>query len=341
MTKTNSNDPNTIKVVMIGNKGVGKTTYMASLYGAMQQKMNGFRLKSLAKDDHKRLMELSGAIRNGHYPLGTNVRSEYLFSLHHNDEEVFDFKWADYQGESIRLSGKTSDQANKLHEDLKDADGLMLFCDSNALFYNDIQTNQLGRLISLTQYAIRDIETPFALSIVLTKSDMISGYTRKMIEPFAGLISAINASETVSGSFIPTSCGVHSANVHVPLLYALHVIVIMKALYLNHFIEQIENELPDLDRTSRGLYGALDWVVSRISEVPTNKELYLKKLETLKELQNMQKPVLKSVNSLSHTLDAYPIFEKEKNMDHYVEQLTTVKNLQGNILKKMDSIWEL
>jgi GTPase SAR1 family protein len=51
-----------MKIVMIGNTNVGKTTYMASLYGIMQQQIEGFSLKAVNGNDRSRLHELAQAI---------------------------------------------------------------------------------------------------------------------------------------------------------------------------------------------------------------------------------------------------------------------------------------
>lgn len=68
-----------MKIVMIGNTNVGKTTYMASLYGIMQQQVEGFSLKAVNTNDHARLYELAQAIAHDHYPSATDQRGEYDF----------------------------------------------------------------------------------------------------------------------------------------------------------------------------------------------------------------------------------------------------------------------
>ncbi|MEI7676538.1 MAG: hypothetical protein WCJ03_07145 [Bacteroidales bacterium] len=337
MTTTSDDDSKTIKIVMLGHSRVGKTTYMASLYGAMQQQRNGFKLKAPSNDDHQRLLNLSQIIAKGNYPLGTDQRKEYMFSLLHNDEEVFEFKWADYRGEAILLSGKTEEQARKLQEDLKYADGLILFCDSEALSRGDTQANQLGRLNSLIHHAVRDIETPMALAVVLTKSDMISAYTRPMIDHFSGLISAVNASEMVNGAFIPTACGVSSINVHVPLLYALHVMVYIKALYLNQLRERFEEE----KRTRDEGRGVGDWIFSKMFGLPTDGELYELAKAKLYELEKIIEPTNESLKSLASSLEEFPLIDKDKSLDDYVEQLTAVRKLSSGNLLKRKSPWEL
>jgi hypothetical protein len=329
------------KVVMLGHTGVGKTTYMAALYGAMQRSLRGFRLRAKDDDDHRRLLNLARSIGEGHYPSSTDQRSEYIFSLRHNDDEVFDFKWSDYRGQAIRESGKTSEQARKLQHDLKDTDGLMLFYDSEALARGDTQANQLGRLISLAQYAIRDIETPLALAVVLTKSDSIAGFNRDMIEYFTGLISAINASETVSGALIPTACGVHSVNVHIPLFFILHAIVSLKAAQAARKIEQTEQYAQELDSNSRGLGGALGWLLSRATGSPTDRERYQQVRTELDRMQQMQEKVIESINSFSSSLKDFPMITDERGIDDYVRYLQAVSQMPEETYRSTQSLWKL
>jgi energy-coupling factor transporter ATP-binding protein EcfA2 len=330
-----------LKVVMIGHTGVGKTTYMAALYGAMQHSLRGFRLRAKETDDHRRLLGLAHAIDEGHYPANTDQRSEYVFSLRHHDDEVVEFKWSDYRGQAIRESGKTSEQAGKLQQDLKDADGLMLFCDSEALATGQTQTNQLGRLISLAQYALRDIETPMALAVVLTKSDSISGYTREMVEYFSGLISAIVASETVSGALIPTACGVQSSNVHIPLFFIIHSIVALQAEQAAREIERTEQYAQDLDSSSRGLGGALGWLLSRATGSPTDRERYEQVRMQLNHMQQMHEKVIESIRSFSSSLTEFPTIEEGRGIDDYVRYLEAVRQKPDETYRSTQSLWKL
>jgi energy-coupling factor transporter ATP-binding protein EcfA2 len=330
-----------MKVVMIGHTGVGKTTYMAALYGAMQHSLRGFRLRAKDADDHRRLLNLAHAIDEGHYPASTDQRSEYLFSLRHNDDEVIQFKWSDYRGQAIRESGKTSEQARKLQHDLKDADGLMLFCDSEALANGETQANQLGRLISLAQYALRDIETPMALAVVLTKSDSIPDYSAEMIEYFRGLISAVVASETVSGALIPTACGVQSANVHIPLFFIIHSIVALQAEQAAREIERTAQYAQDLDSSSRGLGGALGWLLSRMTGSPTDRERYEQVRTKLNHMQQMHEKVIESIRSFSSSLKAFPTIEEGRGIDDYVRYLKAVRQNPDEAYRSTQSLWKL
>ena len=56
-----------MKIVMLGHNGVGKSTYMASVYGAMQERPFDLRLKVKGSGEHKRLLDEASKLRGGIY----------------------------------------------------------------------------------------------------------------------------------------------------------------------------------------------------------------------------------------------------------------------------------
>ena len=59
---------------MLGHTGVGKTTYLASLYGSLQREVEGFSLSTSKSRDHDRLIQLANTIGKGEYPLSTDQK---------------------------------------------------------------------------------------------------------------------------------------------------------------------------------------------------------------------------------------------------------------------------
>jgi hypothetical protein len=177
--------------------------------------------------------------------------------------------------------------------------------------------------------------------VVLTKSDSIAGFNRDMIEYFTGLISAINASETVSGALIPTACGVHSVNVHIPLFFILHAIVSLKAAQAARKIEQTEQYAQELDSNSRGLGGALGWLLSRATGSPTDRERYQQVRTELDRMQQMQEKVIESINSFSSSLKDFPMITDERGIDDYVRYLQAVSQMPEETYRSTQSLWKL
>ncbi len=80
-----------MRIVEIGHTGVGKTTYMATLYGIQQEGIEGFSLKAQNSSDHERLIELAKNISQGIYPSATDQRREYNFYLQYENKNIFSF----------------------------------------------------------------------------------------------------------------------------------------------------------------------------------------------------------------------------------------------------------
>ncbi|MEM1002942.1 MAG: hypothetical protein AAGH46_09870, partial [Bacteroidota bacterium] len=188
-----------MKIVMIGHSGVGKTTYMASLYGELQTKIKEFSLRTSYSDDHSQLVDLSKDIGLGLYPPPTAVRSEYSFYLQHKDKDVVNFSWADYRGKAV-TSKSNDEHAYKLVQDLQEADGIMMFCDCEELeklSHGNRSSyhvgNQIGRMIALVSRVFESADHDICLSIVLAKSDLIRKFEEHHFRFFNGLIESVNA----------------------------------------------------------------------------------------------------------------------------------------------------
>jgi len=312
-----------MKIVMIGNTGVGKTTYMASLYGALQREIEGFSLKAVCTDDHSRLYQLAKAIQTGKYPDLTAQRSEYDFNLRHKAKDVLDFSWADYRGGAITSSTK-DEQTNQLISDLKNADGIMMFCDCDALARGDHRANQIGRMATLVNQALQNVEHIICLAIIFTKVDIIKQFSDKHFGCFQGLISAINASEYVIGSFIPIACGVQLINVPMPLLFTLYGSVVLKMALLAHVVEDHYNRAQEWQQKSQGLNGLWRWVKDSWNGIPTDEELalsqYQKCLEKYQELETLAEPV----QALIDYVKKLPLIEEGKKLQDYAYECTNI-----------------
>ena len=324
-----------MKIVMLGHTGVGKTTYMASLYGVMQKNVEGFRLKSSNPEHHTRWLELAEAIRIGKYPLPTDQRSEYEFFLRYQGRNVLQFSWSDYRGGALRETQESS-QAQSLIQDLRAADGIMLFCDCYALAKGDIRSNQIGRMTTLTSYALENLNRPLSLGIILTKIDLVTDFTDTLLANFKGLISALNASELVIGAFIPVACGTQLCNVPMPLLFVLQASVLFQAVSSYQAYEQHASTAQLHEKNAQGLAGAIDWVVSKLSGEPTSKEIASseksKATEKLQQYESIREPA----EFLTQYIQKLPLIKPSLSLDRYTEALTSIKH--GIITSSIDNL---
>ncbi|MBD2278888.1 TRAFAC clade GTPase domain-containing protein [Aphanizomenon flos-aquae] len=315
-----------MKVVMLGNSGVGKTTYMASLYGIMQQKIDGFSLKANDKADGNRLLELANQISSGRYPDATSNRNEYDFYLHYQDKEIFPFSWSDYRGSAIR-SMSDDKQSEILVDELKKADGIMMFCDCDALMAkNKLKAmNEIRRMTYLVTEAVKNIERPISLAIVLTKIDKLVEFQQDIFNPFQGLISVINASQWISASFIPVACSHQFINVPLPLLFALRSSVIYQAMLAEHLLKYHYDRYEEFKKKNEGVSGGIKWLVDSWNGNTTddkNAEAELAKaVEIYQVFEHIKEPVI----ALAKYLENLPMIEEKLTLKDYASVCENTK----------------
>ncbi|NJN08166.1 MAG: hypothetical protein HC836_44165 [Richelia sp. RM2_1_2] len=313
-----------MKIVMLGNTGVGKTTYMASLFGIMQQRVEGFSLKTTNPSDRSHLLDLGNKISSGNYPGGTSARAEYDFILQHQARDIFPFSWADYRGGAISEK-QNSEQASSLVRDLKEADGIMMLCDCQALAHGNTKANEIRRMTTLVSQALRDIERPISLAVILTKTDIVGSFQEKIFSPFQGLIDVINASEWVMGAFIPVACGTKFINVPIPLFFALYSTVLYQALVAQHMAQEYYNRAQQWQQKSQGVEGFFRWVGDKWNGNTTDEELALANMaaavEAYQKLESIKDPVL----ALGKYLEKIPVIQQGKTLNDYAEASAKLK----------------
>lgn len=262
----------TLTIAEIGHTGVGKTTFMASMYQALQTPIEHFSLRAVKNADHDRLLKLAAGIQQGRYPDATDQRSEYKFYLKYRQKNVLNFNWADYRGGAL-IESQSSPQSAQLLRDLRRADGILMFCDMEALAQRNLRRNQLGRMISLVNTALSDgINHPISLAIILTKADLVQQFDDSMLAPLNGLIEVIQASETVLGCCIPVACGTDPLNLALPILFTLHLGVCVKVQALSE--EMLKNyEMAEFyAEKTNGIRGWLTEVWDRSQGNVTNRD---------------------------------------------------------------------
>ncbi|MBW4571209.1 MAG: hypothetical protein KME31_25300 [Tolypothrix carrinoi HA7290-LM1] len=313
-----------MRIIMLGHTGVGKTTYMASLYGSMQQSIEGFRLKAVEPENHRRWVEIAEQIQQGKYPALTDQRQEYNFYLRYQGKNILKFAWADYRGGAIRET-QESEQAKALLQDLKTADGIMLFCDCNALVQSDTRSNQIGRMTTLASQALRELDRPMSLAIVLTKTDLVVDFQVDLLQSLNGLISAINASDFVLGALLPIACGTQLRNVPMPLLFVLHAAVVFQAATTYAVLESHEERAKSYEAQSRGFVGVADWVISKISNQETYREMAAKEKKQAVEKQQEFEEIIEPAMSLYNYVQKLPLIKPDLDLNDYARLLSDNK----------------
>jgi len=226
-----------MKLLMLGHSGVGKTTYMASMYGTMQFPLNGFTLRAIDASAHVRLITICRGILAGTYPEITDQRSEYQFVLVYEGEDFFPFSWIDYRGGALTESSGTLEGAS-LVKDLQSADGIIMFCDATALAQRSSVSKQLGRMATLLTKSFQDLTFPKPLTVVFTKCDLIQQVDPALVQPVQALLDAARANQHVYGRYVFTACGPEMIGVEVPVLHSVYVGTMSLVQVLTALVEQ-------------------------------------------------------------------------------------------------------
>ena len=237
---------------MLGHSAAGKTTYVSQMYSLMKEGVGSFSVRAENSADGARLDRAARAIRIGQYPAPTDQRAVFDLVLRHEGADVLAFTWRDYRGGT--LTEKTdSPQARELHEDLRQADGIVIFCDSVKLLTDPRAGHDVRTLVSHVQRTLGERGqrlTPLVLA--LTKADLVDLNDEKVPQrlrvPFLPLISAVADSRHVAGIQVPVACGPSPQHVYVPVLWTLGIGIVSRAFELR---SSIEDKAGQADRYQR------------------------------------------------------------------------------------------
>jgi GTPase SAR1 family protein len=290
-----------MRIVEIGHEGVGKTTFMASMYGTLQKSIEGFSLRATHVNDHNRLIKLSIDIKQKNYPTPTDQRQEYKFYLQYQNKDIFPFTWADYRGGAIRET-QDSEQARLLQKDLQQADGILIFCDCQALVQRDSRKNQIGRMTALITNALKNIERPIGLAVVLTKADLVNELNEDDFKIFEGLSKAIKASTYIASMMIPVACGPEPINVELPLLFVLYIGVFIQANYLTKEINEHKQMAEYYEKQTYGFGGFVQELWDIFQGNTTYREMSQESLEKATTKYKELEPLIEPVEALKKYL---------------------------------------
>jgi hypothetical protein len=210
-----------MRTLMLGGTGAGKTTYMASLFDAFHH-VHGTAPRLRVRDAGltRDLLDIAASIRAERYPDATAYRVEYPFQLESGGYAI-DFVCTDYRGGDVTGDDADPRQVDALLRDVATADGVMLFADASELTRHHGRKTRIGALAQLLGSAVEHATRPIALSVLLTKFDLVANAGEALLRPLAGLIETVALSPSVTGALIPVVCGPTPRNVGQPLFFSL------------------------------------------------------------------------------------------------------------------------
>lgn len=320
-----------LKIVELGNTKIGKTTYMASMYGNLQSIFSKFKLRAVDQQEHDRLLELYSFIRKGKYPAPTSQRNRYDFVLQYREKDVLSFNWTDYRGEAVRDKASNED-VQALLEDLRLADGIMVFFSAIALIKHDKRTNEIGRINYLLGKAFVNLERPISLAIVLTQVDLIGkdDFQKNLLEPIKGLIELVELTDEVSGVIIPTACGTKMINTRMPVVFALQTRVrfIMDSLSAEYqkYKEEAASFQKKADEENSMAGGIRDlwrWFIGETTHgtlAQQNYHLAKEQEEKAQAKLNEWQPLVEPINNLDNYTRRLVHIRKGESLQNYATQ---------------------
>jgi GTPase SAR1 family protein len=229
-----------MKIVMVGHEGVGKTTYMTSMYREMATHgLYDFWVRAQTEADHRKLLRLADGVTKSRYPPPSERRSAYDLTLRYGANALLEFQWSDYRGGALRDAD--SSQAAELIEDSASADAVLLFLESGSLVHQ--RAAGKSRIRDLTNIAFKVIaerETLIPIVVVITKSDM-HPLDEEPIQPLRPFIEAVNADQRVRGIIAPIVCGPQPENILLPVMFSLYFGLITRAEVMQARVEMLRH----------------------------------------------------------------------------------------------------
>jgi len=292
-----------MNIVMLGHSGVGKTTYMASMYGTLQNPINGFSLKTEHSSDHERLVKNFYSIKRGYYPDATAIRSEYGFYLYHQGSNIFPFRWVDYRGGDV-YERSDNEQAKMLHQDLLNANGVIVFVDCPTLASGNIRKSGIQRLINLLSVTLKEISHSIPVAIVLTKVDMVSNLGEREVNVLNPLIESMSAGDNIVGTIIPVACGTEMTNVEIPLLFNLFIGIRLELARLSELVKEHVREA-EYYRDKENIFV---WIGRKLEGRSTYSELANNEIDRARSKYYALQKLEPSAEALEKYLEECPIF---------------------------------
>lgn len=288
------------RILMIGNRESGKTTYMASAYGIMKSGKYGFCVSGDEGSDEW-LMHIYKEIKKGKYPFPTDKRSEFSFDLFYCQKNVLSFEWIDYFGGVI-----TESAVEQFSKDIEDADAIMLFLDANALKNGDTQITQFRRIQTLITEKLSQTDSLIEIVVVLTKYDLIEKDVsfEDVCRPLDNFKACLEERKNINFIIVPVSCTKNGfVNVDFPLIYILYTGLLIK--YFTHYeLFKIHNQIAtELHKK----IGIMDWIYSKIFGKKTNSEMYEEERKVLEKEAELVEALYEPTNQIGDYLKNYPL----------------------------------
>lgn len=196
-----------MKIVMIGDSAVGKTTFMMSTYGLMREgAIEGFRVQCKNQQADRKLMRAYNDFRSeGVYPPATVQMSSYDYDFYSDNEWVMNFSLTDIRGESIH-----DYDVNDLSRELRRADAMMLFLNGYDILNGKDVSEQIDDIYILMNNCFASDDRSKILMVIFAQMDRIGQLSGEHLEILNNTVQELkeitDRNDNIFYQMIPTAC---------------------------------------------------------------------------------------------------------------------------------------
>lgn len=202
-----SDDPFTVRVLVVGPSGSGKTVYLSSLFKRLQVQSSAAIFLECSQAQRIELMEIYRQVRDREeWPASTRVHNgrEYTFDCktrrNATNHSVLRIKYLDYAGELLTEATR-DDAASRAQEELTErlvaADTVLCLLDGQyvreLLRGTDEGLDHFHHEMSMIFGLLQSAEKP--VHFVITKWDLIAGYAGTEADSLAAVQEALSGIE--------------------------------------------------------------------------------------------------------------------------------------------------
>ena len=203
-----SGAPKTFNLLSIGQRGVGKTVFLAGSYAELYNQSERELWFDCQEQTQEKLDSVSRYVaRTGLYPPLTVKITDFKFSVKQRRQDQTQtlcyFQWWDIPGEICHVHNA---EFTKL---VSNSHGCCVFIDANALVHDNYQDQDITSSVVAIANVVNLNRLNYAFALILTKCDLLKSDSRSQqlidtgLQPLTRRLEAVNANYQTFYSAIP------------------------------------------------------------------------------------------------------------------------------------------
>lgn len=194
-----------MRITMIGDSKVGKTTFMMSTYGLMRDGIQGFKVKCTDRQADTALYNAYQEFRkHGTYPDATVQMSSYNYNFYSGGAFVMNFSLTDIRGESIH-----DIDVRQLQKEISKSDAVLLFLSAYDIINGVDIEDSIDQLYTHLNNSLQIDDKQKILMVLFTQSDRIE-WEDETIEILMDTVSELqriaDRNDNLVFQAVPTAC---------------------------------------------------------------------------------------------------------------------------------------